>query len=95
MLKRLAIALLCVATQAQSFPWYVGGDNVRGAQLMSPEERKAYVARLQNMQNFDECRAYMQGHYLELDKRAKEKNVALPPVQGDPCEVMRTMGRFR
>jgi len=95
MRKRLAIVLMFIATQVQAFPWYSGGDNIRGAQLMSPEERKAHVARLQGMQNFNECRAYMQAHYLELDKRAKEKNVSLPPVQGDPCEVMRTMGRFR
>jgi hypothetical protein len=86
---------LTLAGQAFAFPWYAGGDNIRGAQLMTPEERKAHVARLQGMQSFDECRTYMQAHYLELDKRAQEKHVALPPVQGDPCEVMRTMGRFR
>jgi hypothetical protein len=62
---------------------------------MTPVERRAHVDRLQGMQSFDECRTYMRGHYLELDKRAKEKNVVLPPVQGDPCEVMRTMGRFK
>ncbi len=95
MRKRLAIALLFLAPQAQAFPWYAGGENIRGAQLMTPEERKTHTARIQGMQNFDECRTYMQGHYLELDRRAKERNVALPPVQGDPCEVMRTMGRFR
>jgi hypothetical protein len=37
----------------------------------------------------------MNAHYLELDKRAKEKGAVLPPIQGDPCEVMKTMGRFR
>jgi hypothetical protein len=95
MRKYLAVSLLCLATQVQAFPWYAGGENIRGAQLMSPEERKAHVARIQGMRSFDECRAYMQGHYLELDRRAKERNVVLPPVQGDPCEVMRTMGRFK
>lgn len=91
----LAVWSLVFAGQAMAFPWYASGDNFRGAQLMTPDERKAHVARLQDMRNFDECRTYMQGHYLELDKRAKEKHVVLPPVQGDPCEVMRTMGRFR
>lgn len=90
-----AILFLTLAGQAFAFPWYASGDNFRGAQLMTPEERKVHVARLQGMKNFDECRTYMQTHYLELDKRAREKNIALPPVQGDPCEVMRTMGRFR
>jgi hypothetical protein len=62
---------------------------------MTPEERKAHVTRLQRMQNFNECHTYMQAHYLELDKRAREKGITLPPLQGDPCEVMQSMGRFR
>jgi hypothetical protein len=95
MRKRWAISLLFLATQAQAFPWYAGGENIRGAKLMTPEERKTHVEHLQGMKSFDECRTYMQGHYLELDRRAKEKNVVLPTVQGDPCEVMRTMGRFK
>lgn len=91
----LMMCLAGVAMQAWAFPWYASGDHFRGAQLLSPEERKAHVSRLQGMRSFDECRTYMQAHYLEIDRRAKEKYVALPPVQGDPCEVMRTMGRFR
>jgi hypothetical protein len=47
------------------------------------------------MKTFEECKGYMQAHYLEIDKRAKERNTVLPPVQGDPCEVMKTMGRVR
>lgn len=91
----LALLSLALATQAHGFPWYAGGDNFRGAQLLTPDERKAHVSRLQGFQHFDECRGYMQAHYLDLDRRAKERHVVLPPVQGDPCEVMRTMGRFR
>jgi hypothetical protein len=81
--------------QALAFPWYSQGDNVRGAQLMTPDERKAYVTRLQSMKSLQECKDYMQAHHTEIDKRAKESNVALPPVQGDPCKVMSTMGRIR
>jgi hypothetical protein len=91
----LLAGLLVLSSQAFAFPWYAQGDNFRGAQLMAPEERKSHVARLQSMKSFDECRSYMAAHYLDLDKRAKEKGTVLPPVQGDPCEVMRTMGRFR
>lgn len=94
MRNSLFALLLVLSAQVHAFPWYAGGDNIRGAQLMTPEERQAHVARLQGMRSFDECRSYMQIHYLDLDKRAKDKNVALPPVQGDPCEVMRRMGRF-
>ena len=89
------LTLLGLAFQAGAFPWYASGENIRGAQLMSPDERKAHVARLQAMQTFGECKDYMQVHYLELDRRALERRVSLPPVQGDPCEVMRTMGRLR
>jgi len=91
----LFAGLMLLASQAQAFPWYAQGENFRGAQLMTPDERKAHVTRLQTMKSFDECRGYMAAHYLELDKRAKEKGASLPPVQGDPCEVMRSMGRFR
>lgn len=87
--------LMLVSSQSLAFPWYVQGDNFRGANLMTPDERKSHVARLQNMKSFDECKGYMNAHYLELDKRAKEKGASLPPIQGDPCEVMKTMGRFR
>ena len=61
---------------------------------MTPDERKDYVSSLLNMPNFDACRTYMQAHYLEVDRRAKEKGVKLEPVKGDPCEVMQKMGRF-
>lgn len=91
----LLAVLMLISIHALAFPWYGQGENFRGAQFMSPDERKSHVARLQNMKSFDECKGYMSAHYLELDKRAKEKGTALPPIQGDPCEVMKTMGRFR
>lgn len=91
----LLTCLLLAAGQALAFPWYAQGENFRGAQLLTQEERKSHVARLQGMKSFDECRAYMNAHYLELDRRAKERGALLPPVQGDPCEAMKSMGRFR
>lgn len=96
-MKRIFFSVLLVlfSAQAWSFPWHAQGDNIRGAQLMSPDERKAYVSRLLNMKSAEECKGYMQAHYLEIDKRAKQRNVILPPVQGDPCEVMMRMGRIR
>jgi len=96
-MRRLFLSALLVLLngQALAFPWYSQGDNVRGAELMTPAERTAYVARLQSMRSFDECKDYMQAHYIEIDKRARERNVVLPPVQGDPCTVMKMMGRIR
>jgi hypothetical protein len=93
--RRFVLLLgLMLTGPAMAFPWYASGEGFRGAELMTPDERKAHAARLQSMRNFDECRAYMQGHSLELERRAQEKRVSLPPVSGDPCQVMRTMGRF-
>lgn len=80
---------------AQAFPWYAAGDNIRGASLMSSEERQKYVAKLLAMQSFDECRKYVDEHSLEIEKRAKAQNTPLPPVKGDPCEVMRQSGKVR
>jgi hypothetical protein len=89
------LALALWHGQALAFPWYAQGDNIRGAQLMTADERSVYVNRLLNMKTFDECRVFMQGHYLEIDRRAKDRQIPLPPVQGDPCEVMQKMGRVR
>ncbi|MDO9225682.1 MAG: hypothetical protein Q8M09_04900 [Pseudomonadota bacterium] len=93
--KILILPLLLMAGQALAFPWYSSGDNVRGAELMTPQERKEYASRLPNMKSMDECRTYMSAHNLELDKRAKERGVSLPPISGDPCAVMKTLGRIK
>lgn len=95
MKKLLILPLLLIAGQALAFPWYSSGDNVRGAELMTPQERKEYASRLPNMKSMDECRTYMGAHNLELDKRAKERGVSLPPISGDPCAVMKTLGRIK
>lgn len=35
----------------------------------------------------------MDVHEIELQKRAKERYLTLPEKGGDPCKVMRLMGR--
>ncbi len=91
----ILITLLATSQVTQAMPWYASGDNIRGASLLTPDGRKQHVSRLQGMRSFTECSEYMQGHYIEIDRRAKAANIALPPVRGDTCEVMKTMGRFR
>ncbi len=95
MKKLLILSLLLCTGQALAFPWYSSGDNVRGAELMTPQERKEYASRLPNMKSMDECRTFMNAHNLELDKRAKERGMILPPISGDPCVVMKTFGRIK
>ncbi len=96
-MKRLAavLALASLASFAHAFPWYASGNNIRGAQLMTEQERHDYVARLQTMKTLPECQAYWDGHNKEIDARAAQQHVALPPVQGNPCQVMVQMGRIR
>jgi len=47
------------------------------------------------MKTLPECQAYWEGHNKEIDARAEKQHVALPPVQGNPCQVMVKMGRIR
>lgn len=90
-----ALMLSALATSALAFPWLADGENVRGAQFMSAEERKAHVARMLTFRTFADCRAYMDEHNRMVDERAAARGVKLAPMQGDPCTVMRTMGRVK
>jgi hypothetical protein len=96
-MKRIAatLALSLFTTLAHAFPWYASGNNIRGAQLMTEQERQTYVARLQSMKTLVECQAYWEGHNKDIDARAAQQHVALPPVQGNPCQVMSKMGRIK
>lgn len=94
MLKKIALSALLVSGVAAAFPWYSGGG-FRGAELMNPQEQKDHVARLQSMKSLNECHAYMNAHEVELQKRATAAKSNLPPVKGDPCQVMLQMGRIK
>jgi len=78
-----------------TYPWYTIPDNIRGSHLMSANERSVHIYRLQAMKTFDECKTYMHKHYVELEKRALDRRVPLPPIQMDPCEMMRMTGYFK
>ena len=96
-MKRIAalVVLSLTASLAHAFPWYASGNNIRGAQLMTEQERKAYVTQLQNMKTLPECLAYWDEHNKEIDARATQQHVSLPSVQGNPCQVMVNMGRIK
>ena len=89
------LTLSLIASLAHAFPWYASGNNIRGAQLLTEQERHAHVAQLQNMKTLPECQAYWEGHNKEVDKRAAQQHVTLPPAQGNPCQVMMQMGRIK
>lgn len=80
MLTLVALSLACQA--AQAFPTYAGGEGFRGAELMSQDERKLHVARLQAMQTLPECQ---EAHEVELQRRAKAGNATLPTGSATPA----------
>lgn len=91
----LALFLLTLASSAsQAFPTYATGG-FRGADLMTADEVKTHIGRLLGMQTMSECTTYMDEHEAVLQQRAKEHQVTLPAKGGDPCQVMRFMGRIR
>lgn len=97
--KRLAffaasVMVLNLASPVHAFPSYANGG-FRGALLMTEAERAAHTQKLQSMQKYDECRAYMDAHNQEIDRRAQAAGVQLPLVKGNPCDVMRGFGRIR
>jgi hypothetical protein len=91
----IALLALSASVSAQAFPWFASGDGIRGADLMTPQERQAHVAKLQSMKTLPECEAYWTAHNKDLDARAKKQGEQLPPVQGDPCQVMVMFGRIK
>lgn len=101
-MNRLLVLILIALTSpaVQAFPTYASGDGFRGAELMSAEERQAHVTRMQSFKTFAECEAYVAAHEQDLQQRAVSKHVTLPPrntavFDGDPCKVMRFMGRIK
>jgi hypothetical protein len=90
----LAVITLVASATAQAFPWYASGKGIRGSQLMTQEERMAHIAKLQSMKTLPECETYWAAHNNDIDSRARKQNMQLPPVQGDPCQVMVQMGRI-
>ncbi len=94
-MKKLLLASLIALSSslAHAFPTYATGG-FRGADLMTSDEIKAHVGKLLSMQTFGECESYMDAHEADLQKRAQEHHTTLPEKSGDPCKVMRFMGRI-
>jgi len=88
------VGLMLASATVHAFPQYASGG-FRGAELMTAEEQAAHAKKLQEMQTFTECNAYMTQHRQEVDRRAAAKGVTLPAVRGNPCDVMRTFGRVK
>jgi hypothetical protein len=88
-------ALLTASGPVLAFPWYASGEGIWGAELLSPEERRAYVRGLQASASREACEAYVAAHRQRLVERAQSRGFHLPPPPASPCATMERMGRFR
>lgn len=53
-----------------------GADATPGWAMMTPQERDAHRERMRALQNYDECRAYLDQHREQMAARAKERGAA-------------------
>lgn len=72
-----------------------GPSNTQGWSLMSPEERTAHRAKMRNVKDVGECKAYLEEHRKTMEARAKEKGAKVPGnPRVDMCERMQRRGAF-
>ncbi|MDE2400415.1 MAG: hypothetical protein KGL90_01945 [Burkholderiales bacterium] len=55
-----------------------GMDDTSGWTMMTEQERKDHQAKMRSMNNYDECRAYVDKEHQQMVARAKEKGRAMP-----------------
>ena len=63
-------------------PQGMAGPNSAIQQLMTPEERSALFEKMRNAKTPDERQKLATENRAELEKRAKEKGITLPPARG-------------
>jgi hypothetical protein len=59
-----------------------GQPRLYGSELMTPEERNAYIEKMRGAQTPEERLKLRDEHRAEMQKRAKEKGVTLPEPRG-------------
>ena len=60
----------------------MAGPNSAIQQLMTPEERNAMIEKMRNAKTPDERQKLAIENRAEMEKRAKEKGITLPPARG-------------
>jgi hypothetical protein len=53
-----------------------------GQQLMTPDEQRAFIEKMQNAKTPDERQKLAEANRAEMEKRAKEKGISLPQPHG-------------
>lgn len=63
-----------------------GADNTPGWGMMTPAERGAHHKQMQSMKSYDDCKAHMEQHHMQMSERAKQQGRAMPgPARRDGC----------
>jgi hypothetical protein len=74
-------------------PWAADQGNTWGWQLMTPQERTEHQTKMRSFKTYDECKTYQTEHHKQMEARAKEKGVTLPPMgSGYGCDNMKARG---
>jgi Spy/CpxP family protein refolding chaperone len=60
----------------------MGAGPAAAQQLMTPEEQRAMIEKMQNAKTPDERQKLAEANRAEMEKRAKEKGITLPQVHG-------------
>ncbi|NII09686.1 hypothetical protein [Oleiagrimonas sp. C23AA] len=58
------------------------GRAIYGYQLMTPAERRTYMNHMRSLKTVQERNAYRMEHRNEMQQRARERGVAMPPDSG-------------
>ena len=72
-------------------------DEPRAMSLLTFEERKEHRTKMASLKTVDECRAYIDAFWQDIDKRAKEKGVT-GPLSGphaDTCDHLKARGQIK
>ena len=70
-------------------------DNTPGWQLMTPDERVAYGAKMRDVKSYAECKAMQDEQHKAMQIRAKEKGVTLSERGVNGCERMKARGLIK
>ena len=69
-------------------------DNVRGWQIMTPEERTAHQEKMWSFKTCEECKASQEQHHKQMEARAKEQGKTLVAPRYNACDQMKAQGLF-
>jgi hypothetical protein len=58
------------------------GGPMAGQQLMTPEERQAFIEKMRSAKTPEERQKLAEANHAEIEKRAKEKGITLPEAHG-------------